>query len=180
MNSLKAAHKFAEDAHKGQTRKFTGRPYIEHLKETAQNLWEATDGTAENEDYIAALLHDVVEDTGVPAEEIGRNFGGTVKFLVEELTTNEEERKKLGKEIYLAKKMDEVSDRALTIKLSDRLSNVSGLIDKEIPIDFVKRYFNETKYIIDNLDRELDAPQKYLVDKIKNMLNIVTINRLSY
>lgn len=178
MNALKQAHKFAESAHKGQKRKFTGWPYMTHLKETAQNLWEATDGAAENEDYIAALLHDVVEDTDVPAEEIGRNFGGTVMALVLELTINEEEKKRLGKKVYLAKALNEMSSRALTIKLSDRLSNVSGLINKDIPINFVKWYVKETQYILNNFDGDLNAAQKYLVDKLKNMLNLIVVNRL--
>lgn len=179
MDILNIAHKFAEEAHTGQKRKFTGWSYMTHLKETAQNLWEATDGTADTEDYIAALLHDVVEDTDVPAEEIGRCFGGTVMSLVLELTINEKEKKTLGKKIYLSQRLNEMSSRALTIKLSDRLSNITGLTDKKVPKNFVKRYFKETKYLIDNLDRDINKAQKYLVDKMKMVLNIVSIKRLS-
>ena len=78
----------------------------------------------------------------------------------------------------LGEALNEMSSRALTIKLSDRLSNVSGLINKDIPIDFVKWYVKETQYILNNLDRDLNTAQKYLVDKLKNMLNLIVVNRL--
>jgi len=74
MNKIKKAHDFAVAAHEGQKRKFTGEDYIVHPEQTAQFLWEATNGEAAPEDYTAALLHDVVEDTPVTTLEIGQEF----------------------------------------------------------------------------------------------------------
>lgn len=175
--AIELAHIFVEQAHKGQERKFTGWSYITHLKETAQNLWDATEGQAKTEDYIAALCHDVIEDTDITAEEIGNNFGKVVMGLVMELTNNEEAIKVEGKKKYMVRKLNDVSSRALTIKLSDRLSNVSGLVNKKIPMDFVKWYVKETAYMMEHLDRETNAAQRYLIDKIKRVLLLVRLSR---
>jgi len=66
---------FASEHHTGQERKFTEEPYVTHLEGTARLLWEANSENAASEDYTAALLHDVVEDTPVTLEEVGRHFG---------------------------------------------------------------------------------------------------------
>ena len=178
MNSrIKRAHEFAGAAHLGQERKFTGAPYTVHLEETAQLLWEVTDGKAETNDYVAAILHDTVEDTDVTLEEIGKEFGGEVMDLVSELTIDQELKEKEGKKPYLARRLNEMSSRALTIKLCDRFSNVAGLEDKRIPRDFVKWYVRETQYILENLTCELNADQKYLTYKICKMLIYLRLDR---
>jgi len=174
---IKKAHKFAAEAHYGQERKFTGVPYLTHLEETAQLLWEVTEGQADHDDYIVAILHDVVEDTDVEPIEIGREFGGAIMDLVVELTNDPVEKGKKGKKSYLVEKMNNMSSRALTIKLCDRLSNVSGLENDLVKTDFVKWYIKETFYILDNLDRELNEDQEYLIDRIKKMLLYIRISR---
>ncbi len=177
MNNLQVAHKFAATAHEGQERKYTKEPYMVHPEETAQLLWEATDGQADLEEYIAALCHDVVEDTSISIEEIGREFGGKVMELVRELTTNDINKKLEGKKVYLTRKMNAMSESAFTIKLCDRLSNVVGLEDKRHPKKFVIWYVTETQYILEHLDREMNETQTHLTKRIEKMLMFLRLNR---
>jgi (p)ppGpp synthase/HD superfamily hydrolase len=178
MNDMiKKAHQFAVAAHKDQKRKFTEEPYVVHLEGTAQLVWEATDGNASYDVYVAAILHDVVEDTDVELMEVGREFGGTVMSLVKELTINEQQKKKLGKKIYLAQKINQMSAPAFLIKLCDRLHNVTSLIDKRVPTNFIKWYCVETQYIIDNLDRYVSDLDKGLISRIEKTLAYLKLNR---
>lgn len=178
MSILDTARAFAKEAHGTQERKFTGEPYVKHLEETAQLLWGATDGEATNMEYVAAVLHDVVEDTPVELAEVGRNFGSVVMDLVEELTIDPVEKEKLGKRIYLSQKINSMTTEAFTIKLCDRLSNVVGLEDRRIPVKFVKYYLKETKYLLKSLDRgELTEPQSYLLERINSMLIYLEMDR---
>lgn len=174
---LRKAHMFAIAAHGKQERKFTGEPYTDHLEQTAQLLWDATNGKASNDEYVAALLHDVVEDTDITKEEVGRNFGGDVMGLVVELTINNEEKEAEGKKVYLTRKLNAMTESALTIKFCDRLSNVLGLQDARIPIKFVRWYVKETNYILEHLERELTGTQKYLAKRIEKMLLYLKLNR---
>ena len=174
---INKAFDFAKKAHQDQKRKFTGEPYTIHLEETVQLLWEATKGQAAVDDYVAAILHDVVEDTPISLNEIGRNFGGIVMNLVSELTNDVLKKELLGKKIYLTEKLNMMSDRALTIKLCDRLSNISGLDDNRIPNDFVVLYVKQTQYILDNLNHNLDNIQENLTERIGSMLVFLKLTR---
>lgn len=172
-NRIHKAHKFAKEKHKDQKRKFTGKPYLTHLENTANLLWMANKD-AKNEDFVAALLHDVVEDTSTTFKEVDQNFGREVMNLVAELTNNKNYVE--GKEVYLTKKINKMSKRAFTIKLCDRLDNITGLDGINVPSDFKTRYIDETKYIITNLDRKINGIQKYLLHKIKSTLLYLELN----
>ncbi len=76
------AYAFAEKAHTGQKRK-SGEPYFNHALATAEILqsWHMDEATV-----AAGLLHDTVEDTGVPLETIKKEFGEEVAFLVDGVT----------------------------------------------------------------------------------------------
>mgnify|MGYP005853980711 CR=1 FL=1 len=86
-----------------------------------------------------------------------------------ELTSDKTKYDKSTKAQYLAAKMQEMNQDALTIKLADRLDNVSGL--SEADETFTKRYVNETKYILDHLSREFTDVQKILVQRIKECIS---------
>ena len=79
---LADAYRFSEAAHKGQTRQ-SGDPYISHPLAVAEILagWHL-DGQA----LMAALLHDVMEDTSVTKAEISDTFGKPVAELVDGLS----------------------------------------------------------------------------------------------
>ena len=76
---------YAEKAHMGQVRKYTGEPYIVHPSAVAELLRLNYKDTTE-EMYMAALLHDTVEDTEATHEEIEKFFGKEVSDLVRGLT----------------------------------------------------------------------------------------------
>jgi (p)ppGpp synthase/HD superfamily hydrolase len=98
----------------------------------------------------------VLEDTSGTYKQILKKFGKTVADTVDELT-NDGDAMKLagGKRIYLASKMIAMSSYALVVKLCDRLDNVSDL--DPMGEDFKKRYIKETKYILDNIDKNRDT-----------------------
>ncbi|MCF6201726.1 MAG: HD domain-containing protein, partial [Hydrogenimonas sp.] len=127
---LTDALSFAKDAHEGQLRK-SGEPYIVHpILVAAITASISSDETM----VIAALLHDVVEDTAFTIEEIKERFGEDVAHLVEGLTKIVEIRdselvpstsdEKLVTSALSFRKMliCSIEDvRVLVIKLCDRL-----------------------------------------------------------
>ena len=73
---LDRAIEFATKAHKGQFRKYTGEPYINHPL-AVMEIVRGVPGHTE-EMLVAAVLHDVVEDTDVSLMEITEKFGNVV------------------------------------------------------------------------------------------------------
>lgn len=124
---IQKAYIFAEKAHENQKRA-SGEPYVVHVFETAKNLARyEMDATT----ISAGLLHDVLEDTEVTRDEMQKEFGEDIVYLVESVT-------KLGKIKYkgderrvesMRKFFVAVADdfRVLMIKLSDRLHNLKTL-----------------------------------------------------
>jgi Guanosine polyphosphate pyrophosphohydrolases/synthetases len=112
MERLKLAHDFVLARHGDEKRKFTNRPYVGHLEETAQLLWEATDGQASDDEYIAALFHDLLENTPTTPEELGKDWGGEVMSIVVEVSNDDAQIAIEGKAVYLSKKINAMSDKA--------------------------------------------------------------------
>src|SRR5262245_33213668 len=76
------AYQYAHEQHAGQTRE-SGVPYLTHPLEVARIIGEYVSDT---EVIVAALLHDVVEDTSASQEDIATRFGQAVAGLVESVT----------------------------------------------------------------------------------------------
>src|SRR5579862_9178264 len=76
---LERVYALAEGAHRGQLRA-SGESYIEHPLAVAEILAELEMDRAT---IAAALLHDVVEDTSITAEEVAQNFGEEIASLVD-------------------------------------------------------------------------------------------------
>jgi GTP pyrophosphokinase len=166
----KKAWDFAEDAHKGVNRKFTGLPYFEHVKKVFK-LVKKVD--VREELGCAALLHDVVEDTDYSYDDIKKEFGLKISKLVNELTSYSEMIDVMGKSDYLLDKMATMSDDALVIKLCDRFQNLS---DHYASSDkFRVKYYDETKYIIDSLkeNRQLNRKQLTIISWIEGLLETI-------
>lgn len=124
MNIVDIALQFATEKHEGQFRKVSGEKYINHPIHVAELCRKYKPSSNLNSLVTACLLHDVVEDCGVSIEEIRSKFGDLTANLVDELTSDEEQIKVLGKTTYLSLKMVNISSYGLTLKLLDRLSNV--------------------------------------------------------
>lgn len=122
---IEKAKIFAQKAHNGQKRKVTGEPMFFHLEEVANILEEAGFSP---EVVTAGYLHDTVEDTHVTLEELKREFGEKIAFIVaghtEDKTKTWEERKQTTID-ELADPKTPLSIRALII--ADRLSNLRNL-----------------------------------------------------
>lgn len=121
------AYRFAEQAHAGQTRK-SGEPYFNHALATAEMLqhWHNDEAA-----IAAGLLHDVVEDTAVTEENLKKEFGDEIAFLVDGVTklSRIKYRGTEAKVENLRKMILAISQdlRVVFIKLADRLHNMKTL-----------------------------------------------------
>jgi guanosine-3',5'-bis(diphosphate) 3'-pyrophosphohydrolase len=127
-NHVKRAYYFAEQAHFGQRRR-SGEDYVTHPLAVAGIL---ADMHMDHQSLMAAMLHDVIEDTGIPKTAIGRQFGPTVAELVDgvskltqmEFETLEEKQAENFQKMALAMARD---IRVILVKLADRLHNMRTL-----------------------------------------------------
>jgi (p)ppGpp synthase/HD superfamily hydrolase len=122
---VRRAMETAREAHAGQIRNGSGgMPYIEHPIAVAELL--ASHGF-DDEVLAAALLHDVVEDSEISAEQVRESFGEPIAGLVEALTDDESiepyERRKDEHRRHVAA----AGPDALAIYAADKLSNVRTL-----------------------------------------------------
>ncbi|MDO4567017.1 MAG: bifunctional (p)ppGpp synthetase/guanosine-3',5'-bis(diphosphate) 3'-pyrophosphohydrolase [Oscillospiraceae bacterium] len=122
---IERAHKLAKKSHEGQKRE-SGEPYITHPVAVASLL---VDLGLDTESICAALLHDVVEDTGVDLETIRHDFGEDIAELVDGVTklgripfssVEEQQAENLRKLLFAMSK----DIRVMIIKLCDRLHNM--------------------------------------------------------
>ena len=128
VNQIAHAFEVAEEAHKKQTR-HSGEPYITHPVAVACLL---ADMRMDPQTLMAALLHDVIEDTLVSKEQINKLFGKSVADLVDgvskltriETQTKAEAQAENFHKMVLAMSRD---IRVVIIKLADRLHNMRTL-----------------------------------------------------
>lgn len=127
---LDEAITFAVRAHAGMVRKAGAQPYILHPMEAAVIV-----GTMTNDPELlaAALLHDVVEDTGVTPEEIEERFGRRVRDLVASETENKrsdrpaEDTWKIRKSETIAYLQNAAGIEEKILCLGDKLSNLRSM-----------------------------------------------------
>lgn len=145
-DQIMQAMTFAEEAHRGQSRA-SGDPYVAHPLAVATIL---ADLKMDAPTIVAALLHDVVEDTDYSVADIEGRFGTEVAQLVDGVTkldrlekrTREEEQAENLRKMFLAMAKD---IRVILIKLADRLHNMRTL--KHLTADRVQRIARETMEI---------------------------------
>tara|TARA_Y100001970_G_scaffold294330_1_gene450683 strand:+ start:10925 stop:13219 length:2295 start_codon:yes stop_codon:yes gene_type:complete len=145
-NLIYKAFTLAYKAHYGQFRA-SGEPYIIHPIAVADLLKEIG---ASKSVIAAGLLHDVVEDTGIPLSTIEKDFGQEVKILVEGVTklggihfTNRTEAQAENlRRMFLAMARD---IRVVLVKLADRLHNMRTI--EWLDVERQKRIARETREI---------------------------------
>jgi (p)ppGpp synthase/HD superfamily hydrolase len=116
---------YAKAAHGNQTRKNSRDPYYYHVISVAMLVVSFKKSRLITNLVVAAILHDVIEDTSKHIDEIRELFGGIVANLVMELTNDKEKMKRMGgKTSYLKDKLVHMSGYAFLIKLCDRLHNM--------------------------------------------------------
>ena len=127
-NQVKRAYFFAEQAHHGQFRR-SGEPYVTHPLAVAAILAEMH---MDHQSLMAAMLHDVIEDTGIDKSAIDSQFGHTVADLVDgvskltqiEFSSHAERQAENFQKMALAMAKD---IRVILVKLADRLHNMRTL-----------------------------------------------------
>ncbi len=125
------AFDFAEKAHSGQKR-LSGEPYIIHSIEVASGIARLLEQRADTVILSVALLHDVVEDTGVRMAQLEKEFGKEVAQLVDgvtkishlSFTSPEADQAENFRKLILAMATDL---RVILVKLCDRLHNMRTL-----------------------------------------------------
>lgn len=145
MERLRDAFLLAREAHAPQVRK-TGEPYILHPVAVATIAAEELHLDVNS--VIAAFLHDVVEDTPHPLEEISSRFGDDVAYLVNVLTKKEKKNYEMSKQVDNFRQiLDSMQTdiRPIMVKLADRLHNMRTLSsmrsDKQMKIAGETDYF---------------------------------------
>jgi len=119
---------FANEGHKNQKRK-SGEPYITHPLQVAIYLSEIN---LDIETIIAALLHDLIEDTDITYEDIKSKFGNEIADIVDGVTkldkikynSTEEAKADAIRKMVIAMSRD---IRVLILKLADRLHNIKTI-----------------------------------------------------
>ncbi|CAH3952867.1 MULTISPECIES: HD domain-containing protein [Enterobacteriaceae] len=133
MSRISKAHMFAAGAHGGvgQKRKYTGEDYINHPVAVREIVaWHG--GTVEMQ--IAALLHDVVEDTHVTIEMVREHFGEHVAEMVLALTNiaRPEDGNRIQRFIINVRELEQSLDmQTRMIKLADLLDNTSSIVSRD-------------------------------------------------
>jgi GTP diphosphokinase / guanosine-3',5'-bis(diphosphate) 3'-diphosphatase len=140
---INKAYVYANKAHHGQQRK-SGEPYFTHPVSVAGIIAQLHLDSAS---VCAALLHDVVEDTAISEDDIQREFGKEVAFLVSGVTklgkvnfgSKEDRQAESFRKMLLAMSED---IRVLLVKLADRLDNMRTL--DHMSVDAQERIAHET------------------------------------
>jgi len=128
VDQIHEAYLFALNSHKGQKRR-TGEPYITHPVSVACIL---ADLKLDSQTIMAALMHDVIEDTGVGKAELEEKFGKNVANLVDgvskltqiEFISRVEAQAENFRKMVMAMAKD---IRVIIVKLADRLHNMRTL-----------------------------------------------------
>ncbi|MCW8883688.1 MAG: bifunctional GTP diphosphokinase/guanosine-3',5'-bis pyrophosphate 3'-pyrophosphohydrolase [Motiliproteus sp.] len=128
INQVRRAYFYAEQAHDGQRRK-SGEPYVTHPLAVASILAEMN---MDHQSLMAAMLHDVIEDTQIDRNNLSHQFGDTVTDIVDgvsKLTHLHFETKAEAQAENFQKMVMAMADdiRVILVKLGDRLHNMRTL-----------------------------------------------------
>jgi (p)ppGpp synthase/HD superfamily hydrolase len=153
VQRILAAGRFAAEKHALQKRKGQNQePYINHLIEVAE-LIASSSNVLDTELVMAGLLHDTVEDTGVTLAELEQRFGPAVASLVAEVTDDKSLPKETRKHLQV-ENAHKKSERAQTLKLADKISNLRSILNSP-PIGWnlerQRQYFEWAKDVVDGL-----------------------------
>ncbi|XP_034487767.1 guanosine-3',5'-bis(diphosphate) 3'-pyrophosphohydrolase MESH1 [Drosophila innubila] len=165
---------YAAQKHSTQRRKDAqSTPYVNHVINVSTIL-AVEAGVADEAVLMAALLHDVVEDTDATFGDVENLFGADVCSLVREVTDDKSLEKQERKRIQI-KKASKTTSRAKLIKLADKLDNLRDL-QVNTPQGWTEErreaYFVWAKQVVDNL-RGTNAQLEQQLDQIFRERNLL-------
>jgi len=162
MNLILKAIQFAIKKHKGQLRR-NNSEYVSHPIAVSYLLSSFKSSKNLEELICACLLHDTLEDTETNFIELASEFTPLVASLVLELTSDQNQIKKIGKLEYLKTKLLGISSYALVIKLADRLHNISD--------NPTQKTIEDTRELIDHLviNRKLSKTHQIIIEEIRKL-----------
>ena len=167
--AMDAAVAFAQDMHKGQIRKGDKKPYAVHPQAVYSILKSFR--VKDRELLVSAWLHDTIEDTKATYNDIKKKFNKRVADLVAGVSSSKKEIEMVGKEVYLLNKMLDMVNDELTLKLADRLHNVTDIMT--MPAKTSEKTYNQTVFILNGLKekRNLKKIHKKIIRVIEKYLN---------
>lgn len=159
-SQLQPMYNFAKAKHDatGAIRKHSGHSYWEHPSGVA-DIAAAYGGT--DVEIQAALAHDTLEDTSTTYDELCDKFGTDVADIVSEVTNDNGEIAKTGKENYIDNELCTISHPALFVKLCDIYYNTKDFPNEEQR----DRMICNVEYLLRNRD-DLESRELDLIDAI--------------
>ncbi len=149
MASYEKALLFAFQAHSGQFRKYSRHPYMIHPVRVSEFIQKNFSHREDVEEMrVAAILHDVVEDTWVEKKDVEESFGDKIALFVDELSKDKSLPKKEAAEKYVAR-LARASTQAKIIKLADIHDN---LLDDDFPLYKHKKFPWESLQVLKAMD----------------------------
>lgn len=154
---INAAVAFAAQAHEGQTRKYTGAPYIVHPVEV-MNIVRYAAHCEDSEMLAAAVLHDVVEDCDVELAEIADLFGERVAAMVDDLSNKFESgmvhcagMNRAARKKAECTRLSQCDASTQTVKVADMIANTHDIV--AFDPGFARVYLAEKEALLAALDR---------------------------
>lgn len=154
MDLIIKAACFAANKHRDQRRKDrAASPYINHPLALADVLANECDDLIPENVFVAALLHDTIEDTKTTHAEIASNFGDDVLAIVLEVTDDKTLPKEVRKRLQI-EHAPHLSEEAKLVKLADKICNLRDMADSppsDWPLERIADYFDWAKAVVDGL-----------------------------
>ena len=158
---------FAAEKHADQKRKSGNVPYIIHpIRITAILRFHGFSEKEHDDLMIAALFHDLLEDTDTKIADIEKIFGEKISLIVQELSKPEQANKKEWLESF-----DRYSTEAKIIKMADRIDNLMDIPSSMWSEEKKKSYAEEGKIILDICGKVHSGLATSLQNVITNILN---------
>jgi GTP diphosphokinase / guanosine-3',5'-bis(diphosphate) 3'-diphosphatase len=166
---------FAAEKHKYQRRKgFNQVPYINHPLKVAKLLSDC--GENEENLLIAAILHDIIEDTDATGEELASEFNPEISKIVLEVTDDKEMPYAIRKELQV-KRAPSLSEQARKLKVADKICNIRDILNYPLDwsterklsyLDWAKQVVSGCRNLNEELDKLFDQTLQEGLDKLGN------------
>lgn len=177
-NIVLAASYLAKELHRGQTRKYTGEPYINHPAGVVDILASVTSDPAT---LAAGWLHDTIEDTGTTLDALARSFPPEVCELVDALTERPDRLRpgnRYHRKAQEAARLSRAPEKAQTIKYADLLDNGPSIVQHDPK--FARVYVREARELHDMLAHGNNILRAALSHEIRKWCAALTRSELGH